>query len=65
MKRVADAGGAKYSVHGETARRHEPIAPVGTSYTPVGRPDIAAMRSGVQKDVIAPVVSRSHDASGE
>ncbi|KAF8507300.1 hypothetical protein BU17DRAFT_57574 [Hysterangium stoloniferum] len=44
MKRVRNASGSKYSVHGETARRAEPIAPVGTSYTPVGKVDIAALR---------------------
>ena len=44
MKRVEAASGAKYSAHNEQARKFEPIAPVGTSYTPVGRPDITAMR---------------------
>ncbi|KAG2057588.1 hypothetical protein BDR06DRAFT_951787 [Suillus hirtellus] len=45
MKRVEAASGAKYSAHNEQARKFEPIAPVGTSYTPVGRPDITAMRN--------------------
>lgn len=45
MKRVEGASGAKYSAHNEQARKFEPIAPVGTSYTPVGRPDISAMRN--------------------
>jgi hypothetical protein len=45
MKRVEAASGAKYSVHRETARKAEPIAPVGSSYKPVGRPDIATMRT--------------------
>jgi hypothetical protein len=44
MKRVEAASGAKYSTHNERVRKVEPIAPTGTSYTPVGRPDIAAMR---------------------
>lgn len=44
MKRVEAASGAKYSSHNEQARKFEPIAPVGTSYTPIGRPDIAGMR---------------------
>ncbi|KAF8498427.1 hypothetical protein JB92DRAFT_970832 [Gautieria morchelliformis] len=35
MKRVRDASGAKYSVHNEATRSAEPIAPVGTNYTPV------------------------------
>lgn len=44
MTRVEAASGAKYSSHKETARRFEPITPVGTSYTPVGKVDIAALR---------------------
>ena len=53
MKRVRDASGAKYSVHNESARRAEPIAPVGTNYTPVGKVDIGALRKGAPKDVIS------------
>src|SRR5216683_7626535 len=45
MSRVESASGAKYSAHNEQARRFEPIAPVGTNYTPVGKVDIAAIRS--------------------
>jgi hypothetical protein len=45
MKRIEAASGAKYSAHNEQARKFEPIAPVGSSYTPVGRPDISAMRT--------------------
>ena len=44
MSRVEAASGAKYSAHREAPRRFEPIAPVGTNYVPVGRPDIDAMR---------------------
>lgn len=44
MKRIEAASGSKYSAHNEQARKFEPIAPVGSSYTPVGRPDISAMR---------------------
>lgn len=44
MKRVEAASGAKYSSNREAPRKSEPIAPVGTSYTPVGRPDIAALK---------------------
>lgn len=46
MKRVEAASGAKYSTHKEQARKFEPIAPVGTSYTPVGKVDIEALRKG-------------------
>ena len=44
MSRVAAASGAKYSIHNEPARRAEPIGPVGTNYTPVGKVDISAIR---------------------
>ena len=45
MSRVESASGSKYSAHNETVRKFEPIAPVGTNYTPVGKVDIAAIRS--------------------
>ncbi|KAI5895857.1 actin depolymerizing protein, partial [Schizophyllum commune H4-8] len=45
MQRVEAASGAKYSSHKEAPRKFEPIAPVGSSYKPVGRPDIAAMKA--------------------
>ena len=44
MSRVEAASGAKYSVHKEPARKFEPIGPVGTNYTPVGKVDINAIR---------------------
>ena len=44
MSRVEAASGAKYSTHKEQPRQFEPIAPVGTVYTPVGKVDIAALR---------------------
>lgn len=44
MRRVEAASGAKYSTHNEKPRKFEPIAPVGTNYTPIGKPDIAALR---------------------
>jgi hypothetical protein len=46
MSRVEAASGAKYSTHKETARKFEPIAPVGTNYTPIGKPDITTLRKG-------------------
>lgn len=57
MKRVRDASGSKYSVHNEPARRAEPIGPVGTNYTPVGKVDIGALRKGAPKDLVGKVVS--------
>lgn len=45
MKRVREASGSKYSVHNEPSKRPEPIAPVGTNYTPVGKVDMASLRA--------------------
>ncbi|KZS94673.1 actin depolymerizing protein [Sistotremastrum niveocremeum HHB9708] len=53
MKRVEEASGSKYSVHKESARKYEPIAPVGTSYTPIGKPDIGALRKTGPSSVAA------------
>jgi hypothetical protein len=58
MKKVNDASGAKYSVHKEAPKRSDPIAPVGSSYKPVGAPDIAALRKTAKPDVISKVVGR-------
>ena len=44
MSRVEAASGAKYSSHKEQPRKFEPIAPVGSSYTPVGKVDISALK---------------------
>lgn len=44
MSRVEAASGAKYSAHKEQPRKYEPIAPVGSSYTPVGKVDIGALK---------------------
>ena len=44
MSRVETASGAKYSTHKEPARKFEPIGPVGTNYTPIGKVDINAIR---------------------
>ena len=44
MSRVSAASGSKYSIHKEPARKSEPIGPVGTNYTPVGKVDISAIR---------------------
>jgi drebrin-like protein len=46
MSRVESASGANYSSHNEQSRKFEPIAPVGTNYTPVGKVDIATLRKG-------------------
>lgn len=45
MSRVEAASGAKYSFQKEAPRKAEPIAPVGTNYTPIGRPDLNQLRS--------------------
>lgn len=58
IKRIAESSGANYSAAGAAANTHRggPIAPVGTSYKPVGAPDIKAMQSNAPRDTIAPVV---------
>lgn len=57
MKKVTDSSGSKYSAAGQSANTQAGgrIEPVGSSYKPVGAPDIAGLRKGAQKDVIAPV----------
>ncbi|KAG9019111.1 hypothetical protein FRB90_006425, partial [Tulasnella sp. 427] len=55
LKRVADSSGSKYSVHREPPKRPEPIAAVGSTYKPIGTPNIAAMRANAPKDVIGKV----------
>ncbi|KAJ3539757.1 hypothetical protein NMY22_g4593 [Coprinellus aureogranulatus] len=47
MKRVEAASGAKYSVQKEAPRKAEPIAPPRSSYTPVGKVDMAALKRNV------------------
>ncbi|KAI0091405.1 hypothetical protein BDY19DRAFT_885422 [Irpex rosettiformis] len=46
MSRVAASSGARYSAHKEAPRKFEPIAPVGTNYVPIGKPDLDALRRG-------------------
>lgn len=55
MKRVAESGGSKYSTHQEAPQKMERPAPVGTNYTPIGRPDIASMTAKAKPEA-APVV---------
>ncbi|CAE6507099.1 unnamed protein product [Rhizoctonia solani] len=55
MKKVNDASGAKYSIHKEAPKRPDPITPVGSTYKPVGVPDIAALRKNAKPDVIGKV----------
>ncbi len=65
MSRVESASGAKYSAHNEQARKFEPIAPVGTNYTPVGKVDIAAMRSAAAPIPHKPAVPSAPRPSAE
>lgn len=57
MTRVQNASGSKYSIQKEAPRKYEPITPVGTAYTPVGQVNVAELRRGAPRDVIAPAVS--------
>jgi hypothetical protein len=54
MSRVEAASGAKYSTHKEAPRKFEPIAPVGTNYTPVGKVDINELRKAPSPSVSKP-----------
>lgn len=62
MSRVEAASGAKYSAQKEAPRKFEPIAPVGTNYTPVGKIDMNELRKGqnpsTPKAVVPPASSR-------
>ena len=53
MKRVEDSSGSRYTAHKEQPRKFEPIAPVGTSYTPIGKVDINEIRRAAPKPVTA------------
>jgi hypothetical protein len=67
IQRVTDSSGAKYGAGGDAAntQRGGPIVPVGSSYKPVGAPDIKSMQSGAKKDVIEPVGSSYTPARNE
>lgn len=54
MSRVEAASGAKYSTHKEAPRKFEPIAPVGTNYTPVGKIDINELKKAPSPSVSKP-----------
>lgn len=60
IARVEAASGAKYSVHKEPTRKFDPIGPVGTNYTPVGKVDIDAIRrEAVAKPPVPPQTTRA------
>lgn len=62
MSRVEAASGAKYSTHKEQPRKFEPIAPVGTNYTPVGKVDIGELRKAPTPATKPPLPSTSRPA---
>lgn len=47
LKKLTDSGGAKYSIQQKNApaQPRDKIAPVGSSYTPVGKVDMGALKS--------------------
>ncbi|CDS81937.1 related to Drebrin F [Sporisorium scitamineum] len=57
MRRIAESSGANYSAAGKAANTHSggPISSVGSSYKPIGTPDIKGMQKAAPKDTIAPV----------
>lgn len=67
MKRVTDSSGSKYGAAGDAANTQKggPITPVGSSYKPVGTPDIKGMQAGAKRDVIEPVGTAYNPARNE
>lgn len=57
MRKVTDSSGSKYAAAGQSANTQSGgrIEAVGSTYKPIGAPDIAALRAGAKKDVIQPV----------
>ncbi|CCV00547.1 unnamed protein product [Malassezia sympodialis ATCC 42132] len=53
LRKVKDSSGSKYGT--ASSRASEPIVPAGTSYKPIGRPDIRGMQAKAPKDTITPV----------
>ena len=58
MSRVESSSGARYSAHNEQPRKFEPIAPVGTNYTPVGKIDINALKKAPTPTSKLPATTR-------
>jgi hypothetical protein len=56
MTKVNNASGSKYAVQKGVQRKYEPIAPVGTAYTPVGKIDMAELRKNSPRDAHQPAV---------
>ena len=68
MKRVTDSSGSKYTAAGQSANTQTggKIEPVGSSYKPIGAPDIRGMQAGSAKqDRIEPVGSAYKPARDE
>ena len=55
LKRLAESGGSKYSIHQEAPQKLERPAPIGSNYKPIGRPDIAQMSSTAKVEAPAAV----------
>lgn len=57
MKKVNDSSGSKYSAAGQSANTHVGgrIEPVGSSYKPIGTPDVRGMQAGAKADPIQSV----------
>jgi hypothetical protein len=57
MKKVTDSSGSKYSAAGQSANTQVGgrIEPVGSSYKPIGTPDVRGMQSGAKAEPIQSV----------
>lgn len=52
LKSVEAASGSRYTAHKEQTRKFEPIAPVGTAYTPIGRVDLNELRKNAAPSAV-------------
>lgn len=57
LKKVTDSSGSKYSAAGQSANTQigGKIEPVGSSYKPIGTPDVRGMQAGTKADPIQSV----------
>lgn len=67
LKRVTDSSGSKYTAAGQSANTQMggKIEPVGSSYKPIGAPDIRGMQAGSKPQPIQPVGSSYKPAREE
>lgn len=60
-KRLEESGGSRYSINKEAPSKPSAPAPVGSSYVPVGRPDIASLTAKAKKEEPVGPVGTSYE----